>query len=90
MAAAAVEWAESHQRRGQSRAALPRWLALAVVIVCGATAILFAADGDPLVATLNALIALVYLGHLTLNPMVRPQSVARSLKASKEVVASRQ
>jgi hypothetical protein len=42
-----------------------------------------------LVAVLSALIVLINLGHLTLNPMVRPQSVARSLKASKEVAASR-
>jgi hypothetical protein len=88
---AALEWAESYQRRGQSRTALPRWLPLVVVVVCGAGAIFFfAVDGDALVAILNALIALVNLAHLALNPVVRPQSVARSLKASKEVVGSRE
>lgn len=90
IAAAAVEWAEDYQRQGRSRAALLRWFPLVVGIVCGAAAVLFAIEGDAMVAILNALLALVNLGHLTLNPTVRPRSVARSLKASKEVVASRQ
>jgi hypothetical protein len=68
--------------------ALIGWLPLVVFIACGAASIFFAVDGDSLVAIANGLIAFVNLAHLALNPMVRPQQVARSLAASREGVAS--
>lgn len=88
MAAAAVEWAESYRLQSRSRTALLRWLPLAVVIACGAAAILFAIEGDAPVAILNGLIVLANLAHLAFNPVVRPKSVARCLEASKRVAAS--
>jgi len=85
LAAAAIEWAENYQSQGRGYRALIRWLPLVVFIACGAASIFFAVDGDSLVAIANGLIALVNLAHLALNPMVRPQQVARSLEASREV-----
>jgi hypothetical protein len=38
--------------------------------------------------SLNAVIALTNIVQLALNPMVRPKSLARSLEASRRVVAS--
>jgi Ser/Thr protein kinase RdoA (MazF antagonist) len=90
IAAAAVEWAEGYQRQGPRHAAALRYLPALVVVVCGLAAIFFAADGDAMVAILNAIIALVNFGHLMINPVTRPQRMARSLQASKEVLASRE
>jgi hypothetical protein len=88
MAPVAVELAESIQSRGRAYASLIRWLPIVVVVVCGAAAIFFAVDGDTWSAILNALIVLVNIAQLALNPMARPKSVARSLEASRRVIAS--
>lgn len=88
MAAAAVELAESFQSRGRVYATFIRWLPIAVVVLCGAAAIFFTVDGDTRSAILNAVIAVVNITQLALNPMVRPKSVARSLEASRRVIAS--
>jgi hypothetical protein len=87
-ATAAIEWAESYQRQGPGYSALIRWFPFVVVVACGAASIFFAIDGDAPVAILNALIVLINLAHLMLNPMVRPQKVAQSLEASRRIVAS--
>jgi hypothetical protein len=85
MAAAAVELAESYQRRGQVATTLARWLPIAVVIGAGAAGVLNAANGEASLAIVMALVVLVNVGHLTLNPMTRPKNVARSLEASRRV-----
>ncbi len=85
MAAAAVELAERYQRRGRGDATLYRWLAIALILVGVALAILAAADGDALVTSAMALIALTNVAHLAFNPVLRPKNVARSLEASRRV-----
>lgn len=85
MAAAAVELAENYQRQGRIHATLARWLPGVVIVVCGAAAILLAVEGDGLAAALNALIVLTNIGAVILNPMTRPENVARSLEASQQV-----
>jgi hypothetical protein len=52
-------------------------------------AILAAADGNPLLMSAMALIALTNIGQLAFNPMLRPKNVARSLEASRRVSVAR-
>lgn len=87
MAAAAVELAQSYQRRGRVATALARWLPVAVVIGGGAVAVQSVASEDWLAATILVLPVLVNLAHLMFNPMARPQNVARALEASRRASA---
>ncbi len=90
IAAAVIEWAEGYQRQTPRYAAALRYLPSVVVVVCGLAAIFFAAEGEALVAAVNAIVALVNFGHLMINPAIRPQKMARSLQASREILASRE
>jgi hypothetical protein len=87
MAAAAVELGESYQRRGRTGAILARWLPIAVVVFGGSATILSAANGNGSAAIFMALVVLVNIGALIFNPMARPENVARSLTASRQVIA---
>lgn len=89
MAAAAVELAERYRRRERDEATLHRFLAIALIFVGVVLAILAAADGDALVMSAMALIALTNVAQLAFNPMLRPKNVARSLEASRRVSAAR-
>jgi len=89
MAAAAVELAEHCQRSQRAPQGLLPGLLIGLVIVSDVLAIFAAAKGDPWVVGSMSLIALSNVGHLILNPRVRPKSVSRSLKESKRVVAAR-
>ena len=64
MAAAAVELAERCQRKGRNEATLFRFLAIALILVGVTLAIVAAADGDALVTSAMALIALTNVGQL--------------------------
>jgi len=88
MAAAAVELAESYQRHGRSYKTLMRWLPAALVVVFSCVALLRAVEGDTLMAIIYASVVLTNIGHLAFNPATRPNNVARSLEASRRVVAS--
>lgn len=88
MAAAAVELGESYRRRDRNNFAWMRWGPTILVIGFGAATIFAVAKGDALMAILDALIVLGWVGHLMFNPMFRPRSVARSLEASKRVITS--
>lgn len=83
MAAAAVELANRYQRKGRNESTLYRFLAIALVLVGAALAILAATDGDALLMSAMALVALTHAGQLVCNPMLRPKHVARSLEASR-------
>jgi hypothetical protein len=85
MAAAAVELAESYQRKGRGEPTLHRFLAIALILVGVTLAILAAVAGEALVMSAMALIALTNVGQLAFNPMLRPKNVARSLEASRRV-----
>jgi hypothetical protein len=50
-----------------------------------ALAILAPADGEALVLSAMALIALTNVAQLAFNPLLRPKNVARSLEASRRV-----
>lgn len=88
MAVAAVELAESNQRQGRVVTTLVRWLPVAVIIGGGAAAVHSAASGDVSVVVVMALVVLVNVAHLMLNPMTRPQKVTRSLEASRRISAA--
>jgi hypothetical protein len=88
MAAAAVELSERYQRRGSGELTLYRFLAIALIFVGATLAILAAADGDALLMSAMALIALTNVGHLVFSPMLRPKNVARSLEASRRLSAA--
>jgi len=88
MAAAAIELAESYRGHGRAYATLSRWLPFVTVVVFGAIAIPAAVNGDMAMAVVVVLLILGSVGHLILNPALRPKNVARSLEASKRVVAS--
>jgi ABC-type multidrug transport system fused ATPase/permease subunit len=85
MAAAVVELAARYQRRGRGEPMLYRFLAIVLILVAVALAILAAADGDALVMSAMALIALTNVAQLAFNPLLRPKNVARSLEASRRV-----
>lgn len=88
MAAAAVELAESYQRRERATPTLFRWLAIALILVAFALGIFAATDGDAPVMIAMALLVLTNVGQLVFNPAARPQNVARSLEASRQVSAA--
>jgi hypothetical protein len=85
MAAAAVELAERYQRKGRNESTLHHFLAIMLVLVGVTLAVLAAADGDALVMSAMALIALTNVAQLAFNPLLRPKNVARSLEASRRV-----
>ena len=85
MASAAVELAESYQRRGRVAPTLLHLLAIAVILGGVAAAILSAVNGDALLTITMALVVLTNVAHLAFNPVIRPQNVARSLEASRRV-----
>ena len=88
MVAAAIEVAERCQRRGRGESTLHRFLAIALILIGVALAILAATDGDVLLMSAMALIALTNVGQLAFNPMLRPKNVARSMEASKRVLVA--
>jgi hypothetical protein len=85
MAAAAVELAESCQNSGEM--SLYRGVAILLILVSLALAVWAAAEGDALVMSAMALVALSSVAGFAFNPMTRPKNVARSLEASRRVSA---
>jgi hypothetical protein len=86
MAAAAVELAESCQNSGEMP--LYRGVAILLILVSLALAVWAAADGDALLMSAMALVALSGVAQFAFNPMTRPKNVARSLEASRRVSAA--
>lgn len=85
-AAAAVELAEGYQHRGRTL----RWYGIGVGVICGAATVWFGAAGEALIATVTAFGALINFATIAVSPMFWPKRVARSLEASREIVASRE
>jgi hypothetical protein len=81
-------WPSAIKRRGSGEPTLHRFLAIALILVGATLAILAAADGDTLLMSAMALIALTNVGQLVFNPMLRPKNVARSLEASRRVLVA--
>jgi hypothetical protein len=88
LAAAAVELAENCQRKGTVKRRCIEGLAIVLIIAGVALAVLAAADGDALAMSAMALLVLSNVAQFAVNPMTRPQNVARSLEASRRVSAA--
>jgi len=86
MAAAAIALAERYQRNNEMQAL--RWGAPFLAIGGLCLAIWGAIEGDVLAVVIWGFTGLGWAGHLMLNPATRPKMVARSLQASRQVVAS--
>ena len=86
MAAAAVELAQSYQKHG-SRERWMYWLYAVGGVSSIIALILSAAASDLIHAVIFASLTLISIVQLTLNPALRPKSVALSLEASRHVVA---
>lgn len=59
-----------------------------MVVVFGYVALPKAVEGDAAMAIVYAVIVLTSVGDFMLNPATRPKNIARSLEASRRVVAS--
>ena len=86
MAVAAVALAERYQRQGHMR--LTRRLAILTVVLMVPASVFSILDGDTLRAVLFGFLALIHAAHLRFNPATQPENVARSLEASRRVIAS--
>jgi hypothetical protein len=88
MAAAAVELAERYQ--GMSRFDMwgMRWGPVIIFATVGMGVISNAADGDRLGLIIWALLGLGNIGSLLFNSAPSPKNMARSLEASRQLVAS--
>jgi Flp pilus assembly protein TadB len=79
--------AHHRDRKNQRSGGRLRWFAIVVGVVVAFVAVLGALAGDLLTAVVFGLAALVNVGQVALNARFRPKSVARSLEASRAVVA---
>lgn len=85
MAAAAIELAERYQRRDHTR--LLGW-GMASLLVCFSGLLIWAAiGGNTREIVISGAWILIAAVHLAFNPETRPKSVARSLEASRQIVA---
>lgn len=87
MAAAAIELAEKCEREGRTYMALMRWFPAFMIIGFGFANLPYVIEGDTVAAVLYALIVLGSVGHLMFNPATKPKNMARSLEASRQIVA---
>jgi hypothetical protein len=88
MALAALELAEAYQRQGPLYAAATRWWPLLMVVIFTVLALPRAIEGDVSEAIIYALTVATCLIQYTLDPATKPKKVARSLAASRQVVAA--
>jgi hypothetical protein len=88
MAVAAVELAESYKRQGRASTAWMRWSPWIVIVCFGYMSVPNALKGDLLMAIIYSLIVLFATEELLFGPATRPNSMARSLEASRRVIAS--
>ncbi len=89
LAAAAVEWAESYQRRKSISRLYLGWLPIVAIVGFGFAAIPAFVEWEPVIVGGYALILLGGIGQLFLNPFTRPKNVTRSLEASRQLISSR-
>lgn len=87
-ATAAVELAESYQRKSPSLMTLMRWLPAIMIIFGGIGLVLDALEGDYLGSILYALFALIAAIHFMINPATRPKNMARALEGSRLIASA--
>jgi hypothetical protein len=87
-AAAAVELAESYQRKSRTLMAWMRWLPAIMIVLGGIGVVLDALKGDYLGSSLYLAFALIGIVHFMINPATRPKNMARSLEASRLIASA--
>lgn len=87
MAVAAVELAERYQRRGRIVTKVMRWWPAFMIVVFGFATFSNALEGDTGMTIVYAVIVLGSLAQLLFDPIMRPKQTARSLEASRRVIA---
>lgn len=87
LAAITLDAAERYQTRSRALSALFRWLPIALAFSLIVPSLFGALDGRVEMVIVFLLGALGLVGNLMLNPWTRPRNVARSLKASRDVVS---
>lgn len=85
LAAAAVELAESYQRKSRGYLALLRWFPVFLMVIGGLGVALNATGGDPLGLVIYALYLPMGFAYLACSPVTRPKNMARALEASRLV-----
>jgi hypothetical protein len=88
MATAVIESAESYRGRGRVYSEAIRWTPIITGLFLFAMTIPGAIKGDTANTILLVLVVFGCVMQLMFNPAVRPKNVARSLEASRRVVAS--
>lgn len=88
IALAAVELAESYQRREQLELTFMRWGPSVLILFVTLGAVSNAVDGDTLGLILCTLTALITVLQLMCDPGARPKNMARSLEASRQIAAA--
>jgi len=88
MGVAAVELAESYQRKSRAQVAILRWAPVVIVGVGVLGVALNAIDGVKVGLIVYALMILVGITNFVFNPLTRPQNMARSLKASRLIASA--
>lgn len=88
LAAATAELAEGYQRQDRRLRGVGRWLPAVLGVAFGLLVLTAAIKGEAVSAVLYTLIGLGNLAQYAFNPAARPKRVARSLAASKEVLAA--
>lgn len=89
LAAITLDAAESYQTKSRVLAALFRWVPMVLALLLAIPILPGALDGQIEKMILLLLIVLGVVGNLMLNPWTRPKNVAKSMEASKGVIASR-
>lgn len=86
-AALTIEVGERYQAQRPIHAAIMRWGPMAFSLFFAAFALLGIINGEIGYVILLALIVLGSIGNLMLNPASQPKNVARSVEASRQIVA---
>lgn len=88
LAAAAVELAEGYQQQNQTYTVFNRWAPVFTAVILSVLIIPGALAGDLPMAIAFCLVALSSIAYIMLDPVARPNNVARSLEASRQVIGS--
>lgn len=89
LAGITLDAAEHYQTRSRAAAALFRWCPMVLALALFVLTLPGALDGQVEMVIFFLFIVLGVVGNIMLNPWTRPKNVARSVEASKRVVAQK-
>lgn len=88
MATAAIELAESYQRKSRSYVALMRWSPAILIVIGGLNLALDVTGGDQLGLIVSVLYVLMGIVYLMFNPVTRPKNMDRALETSRLIATA--